>query len=80
MGEGNCRVDVSNRFALLEDLADDEIDIVLETIRDNIKILSRESLGYYELKTHRTWFDEGCSKLLDHRKKLNCSGYRIQVK
>jgi hypothetical protein len=25
-------------------------------------------------------FDEGCSELLDQRKKLKCNGYRIQVK
>jgi hypothetical protein len=25
-------------------------------------------LGYYELKKHKPWFDEGCSKLLDQRK------------
>jgi hypothetical protein len=27
-----------------------------------------ESLGYYELKKHKPWFNEGCSELLDHRK------------
>jgi hypothetical protein len=29
---------------------------------------ARESLGYYELKKTKRWFDEGCSKLLHHRK------------
>jgi uncharacterized protein YaaR (DUF327 family) len=29
---------------------------------------ARESLGYFELKKHKPWFDEGCSKLLDQRK------------
>jgi hypothetical protein len=24
-----------------------------------------QSLGYYELKKHKPWFDEGCSKFLD---------------
>jgi hypothetical protein len=28
----------------------------------------KESLGYYELKQHKPWFDEGCSVLLDQRK------------
>jgi hypothetical protein len=51
-----------------------------ETNRENIKIPVKESLGYYELKKHKPWFDEGCSKLLDQRKKPNCSGYRIQAK
>jgi hypothetical protein len=39
-----------------------------ETIRENIKISSEASLGYYEFKKHKSWFDEGCSKLLDQRK------------
>jgi hypothetical protein len=32
-------------------------------IRENIKISAKESLGYYELKKHKPWFDEGSSKL-----------------
>jgi hypothetical protein len=45
-----------------------------ETIRENITISAKASLGYYELKNHKPWFDEGCSKLLDQRKqaKLHC--------
>jgi hypothetical protein len=27
-----------------------------------------ESLGYFEVKKHKPWFDEGCSKLVDQRK------------
>jgi hypothetical protein len=45
-----------------------EINTIWETIRENIKISVKESLGYYELKQHKPWFDEGCSKLLDRRK------------
>jgi hypothetical protein len=43
---------------------DDEVDIkrAWETIRENIKISAKE------LKKHKTWFEEGCSKLLDQRK------------
>jgi hypothetical protein len=53
----------------LENLDDDlDIDRAWETIRGNIKISVNESLGYYELKKHKTWFDEGYSKLLDQRK------------
>jgi hypothetical protein len=33
----------------------------------NIKISANESLGYFEFKTHKSWFDERCSKLLDQR-------------
>jgi hypothetical protein len=39
-----------------------------ETIRENIKISAKESLGYFELKKHKPWLDEGCSKLFDKRK------------
>jgi hypothetical protein len=48
--------------------AEVEINTIWETIRENIKISVKESLGYYELKQHMPWFDEGCSKLLDQRK------------
>jgi hypothetical protein len=37
-------------------------------IRENIKISAEESPGYFELKKHKPWFDEGCTKLLDQRK------------
>jgi hypothetical protein len=40
----------------------------LETIRENIKIPTKESIGYYELKKNKPGFDEGCSKILDQRK------------
>jgi hypothetical protein len=57
------RVVVSIWFPALEDLeAEVEINIIWETIRKNIKISAKESLGYYELKQHKPWFDEGCSK------------------
>jgi hypothetical protein len=53
----------------LEDLnAEVEINSASETIRKNINISTKESLGYFELKKHKPWFDEGCSKLLDQRK------------
>jgi hypothetical protein len=29
-----------------------------ETIRENIKLSAKESLGYYELKKHKTWLGE----------------------
>ncbi|PNF29495.1 hypothetical protein B7P43_G04553 [Cryptotermes secundus] len=58
-----------SRFTALENF-DTEVDVntAWEAIRDNIKISDKESLGYYELKKHKPWFDEGCSKLLDQRK------------
>jgi hypothetical protein len=49
----------------LENL-DDEVDInrVWETVRENIKISAKESLGYYELKKNKSWFYEECSELV----------------
>jgi hypothetical protein len=63
-------VEVSNRFAALEDLDTEvEINSAWEIIRENIKISAKESLGYFEMKTHKPWFDKGCSQLLDQRKR-----------
>jgi hypothetical protein len=68
-GKEQFRVEVSNRFAALEDFDTEvEINSAWETIRENVKILAKESLGYFELKKHKPWFDEGCRKLLDQRK------------
>jgi hypothetical protein len=56
-GKEQYRVEISNRFAASENL-DNEVDVnkVRETITENIKISSKESLGYYELKKHKPWF------------------------
>jgi hypothetical protein len=37
-----------------------EISTIWETIWENIKISAKDILGYYELKKHKPWFDEGC--------------------
>jgi hypothetical protein len=64
-GREKYRVEVSNRFAALEDLdAEIEINTLWETTRENIKISGKESLDYYKLKQYKPWFDEGCSELL----------------
>jgi hypothetical protein len=53
----------------LEDLdAEVEISSAGETIGENIKISAKESLGYFELKKHMPWFNEGRSTLVDQRK------------
>jgi hypothetical protein len=54
---------VTFRFVSLENL-DVEVDInsAWKTIRRNIYISAKESLGYYETRKHKPWFDEGCSK------------------
>jgi hypothetical protein len=54
---------------VFEDLdAETDINRAWETIRENIKISAKESLGYYEFKKHTAWFNKGCSKLFDQRK------------
>jgi hypothetical protein len=45
-----------------------KINSAWETIGENITMSAKESLGYYELKKHKPWFNEGCPKLLDHEK------------
>ena len=46
----------------------EDIYIAWENIKENIKISATESLVLYELKLHRTWFDEECLRFLDQRK------------
>jgi hypothetical protein len=59
-GKEQYRVEVSNRFAALEDLDTEvEINSAWETIRENINISEQESLGYFELREHKPWFNEG---------------------
>jgi hypothetical protein len=68
-GKEQFRVEVSNRFAALEDLdAEVEMNSARQMIGENIKTSAKENLGYCELKNHNPWFDEGCSKLIDQRK------------
>jgi hypothetical protein len=50
-----------------DDDDDVEIDMVWESIKENTKALDTESLGYCELKQHKQYFDEKCSKLLGKR-------------
>jgi hypothetical protein len=48
-GKVQFRVEVSNRFAALEDLdMEVEINSAWETIKENIKISAKESIGYFE--------------------------------
>jgi hypothetical protein len=60
-GKEQYRVEVSNRFATLEDLdAEVGINSAWEIIRENIKISAKESLGYCELNKYKPWFDQAC--------------------
>jgi hypothetical protein len=66
-GKKSHRVEISNRFAALENLDTMHVNKVLETIREHIQIYRRERLLFSGLK-NKPWFNEGCSKLLDLRK------------
>ena len=59
----------------MENLSDSEdVHTVWENIKENIKTSAKKILGLYELKQHKPWFDEECSRLLEQRKwaKLQC--------
>ena len=50
-------------------LSDDEdINRAWGIIKENNKTSATESLGRYELKRHKSCFDEECSRYLDKRK------------
>jgi len=52
------RVEIKKRDAALENLNDGEdINRAWENFKDNIKTSAKESLGLYELKQHKQWFD-----------------------
>jgi hypothetical protein len=71
-GKEQLPVEVSKRFAALEDLeTEKDINSAWKMIRDNIQISVKDSLGYYELRKHKPWFDEEFSQLLDRRKQAN---------
>jgi hypothetical protein len=59
-----------NRFAALENLNDStNINRAWQNIKENIQTSAKECLGLYELKQHKPWFDDECSRFLDQRKK-----------
>jgi hypothetical protein len=63
------RIEVTNRFAALENVSDDEdISRAWESIKENIKSSAKESLGLHEMKQHKPWFDEECLGILDQKK------------
>ncbi|KAJ4430139.1 hypothetical protein ANN_22349 [Periplaneta americana] len=68
----NYQVEISNTFATLEssDKVEKELDVnsVWENIRDSIKIAAEQSIGYYETKKKKPWFDEDCCMVVERRK------------
>jgi hypothetical protein len=63
------QVTIKNKFAALENLDDNgDINRALETVRENILILAKESIRFCESKSYKPRFDEECLKLVDRRK------------
>ena len=53
------QVEITNRFAALETLNEDEdVNRIWGNIKHNIQISAKESLGMHEWKQHKPWFDE----------------------
>jgi hypothetical protein len=68
-GKGSHRLQVSNRFAALEDVdAEVENNSASETIIETTKISTKEKLGYYEMKKYKPLFEESCSNVFNQMK------------
>ena len=53
------QIEITNRFAALEDLdVDEDINRAWENIKENIKTSAKESLELHELKQHKPWKPE----------------------
>jgi hypothetical protein len=53
------QIKLSNRFVTLENLnVCEDINRAWENIKESIKISAKESLGLYERKQHKPWFDD----------------------
>jgi uncharacterized protein YPO0396 len=71
----HCQIMISNRFAALDNVNDcEDINRAWENITEDNKTSAEESLGVYELKWHRPWFDEECLRFLAQRKRIEYSG------
>ena len=63
------QIEITNRFAALEDLiVDEDVNRAWENIKENIKTSAKESLGLHKLKRHKPWFDKECLGFLHQRK------------
>ena len=53
------QIEITNRFAALENLNNDEdVNRTWENIKENIQTSAKESLGLHEFKQNKLWFDE----------------------
>ena len=72
------QIEISNTFAALENLSDSEdINRAWEDIKQNIKISAKESLGLYESKQYKLWFDEECLGSLYQRKQAKMQWLQV---
>jgi len=64
------QVEITNRFAALETLNEDEdVNRIWGNIKHNIQTSAKDSLGMHEWKQHKPCFDEECLGFLDQRKR-----------
>jgi len=64
------QTEITNRFASLENLNDDEdVNRTWENTEENIQTSAKESLGLHGLKQNKPWFDEECLGFLHQRKR-----------
>ena len=55
------QTEITNRFAALENLNNDEdVNRTWQNIKENIQTSAKESLGLHELRQNKPWFDEEC--------------------
>ena len=70
------QIEITNRFATLENLYVEDLNKVWENIKKNIKTSAKESLGLHEWKQHKPWFDKEYVDFLDQR--MQAKMQRIQ--
>jgi len=62
------QIEITNRFAALENLNDDEdVNRTWVSIKEKIQTSAKESLGLHDFKQNKPWFDEECLGFLDKR-------------
>ena len=75
------QIEITIRFGVLGNTSDaEDINRMWENMKENIKTSVKESLGRHELKQHKNWIDDECLHFFMKGMRLNCNGYRIQVK
>jgi len=63
------QIEITNRFAALENLNDDkDVNRTWENMKENNITSAKDSLGLHKLEQHKLWFDDECLGFLDQRK------------